>query len=176
MPTWFIVAIGFIGATGIVIGMFVAINVISAAIGTGDERLSQFLKDWGSTEITKSTAATVSPRFTKKPKPATPPPKAPGEKPVAGEAVTAAEGEGGAAEAAGGAQLTAAGNDESLTTISKVWIAPGCIVCDACVETAPEVFKIDGDTCIILPDAPLEQVQEIKDAAAGCPVDVIKYT
>ncbi|MBI4719607.1 MAG: Rieske 2Fe-2S domain-containing protein [Planctomycetes bacterium] len=64
--------------------------------------------------------------------------------------------------------------------VTKVWIEPGCIVCDACENTAPTVFEVTDDTCIIRPDAlnaeftkPL--TQEIFDAAEECPVNVIKF-
>lgn len=64
--------------------------------------------------------------------------------------------------------------------VTRVWIEPGCIVCDACETTCPEVFEVLDDTCIIRPAAlsaeftrPL--TDSIKDAAAECPVDVIKY-
>ena len=64
--------------------------------------------------------------------------------------------------------------------ISKVWIEPGCIVCDACETAAPTVFEVQEETCIIRPAAmetaftkPL--TQEITDAAEECPVDVIKF-
>src|SRR5262249_26094184 len=66
--------------------------------------------------------------------------------------------------------------------VTKVWIAPGCIVCDACETTSPEVFEVkhDDGTCIIRPAAleaeftkPL--TTSIIDAAAECPVDVIKF-
>ncbi len=66
--------------------------------------------------------------------------------------------------------------------VTKVWIAPGCIVCDACETTCPEVFQVlhDQETCIIRPEAldaeftkPL--TDSIIEAAAECPVDVIKF-
>lgn len=67
--------------------------------------------------------------------------------------------------------------------VTKVWIAPGCIVCDACETEAPDVFEVKHDegTCLIRPAA-LEmeftkpRTQTIMDAATGCPVDVIKFT
>ena len=66
--------------------------------------------------------------------------------------------------------------------VTKVWIAPGCIVCDACETEAPEVFEVKHDegTCLIRPaalDAEFckPRSQSIIDAAVGCPVDVIKY-
>ena len=66
--------------------------------------------------------------------------------------------------------------------VTKVWIAPGCIVCDACETTCPEVFQVlhDDGTCIIRPEA-LEVeftkglTKTIIEAAAECPVDVIKF-
>jgi len=64
--------------------------------------------------------------------------------------------------------------------VTKVWIEPGCIVCDACETTAPTVFQVTEDSCIIRPEAlnptftkPITQL--IIDAALECPVDVIKY-
>jgi cytochrome b6-f complex iron-sulfur subunit len=64
--------------------------------------------------------------------------------------------------------------------VTKVWIEPGCIVCDACETAAPAVFQVTDDTCVIRPEAlnpaflkPLSAA--IMDAASECPVDVIKY-
>jgi cytochrome b6-f complex iron-sulfur subunit len=66
--------------------------------------------------------------------------------------------------------------------VTKVWIDPGCIVCDACETTAPDVFEVqhENDTCIIRPDAlnaefTKPRSREIADAADECPVDVIKF-
>jgi len=61
-------------------------------------------------------------------------------------------------------------------TVTKVWIEPGCIVCDACEAEAPAVFWVQADTCIVRENAPLDDPAAIKAAAEGCPVDVIKYT
>lgn len=61
-------------------------------------------------------------------------------------------------------------------TVTKVWIEPGCIVCDACEAEAPLVFQVLADTCIVREGAPLDDAGAIKAAAEGCPVDVIKYT
>ena len=64
--------------------------------------------------------------------------------------------------------------------VTKVWIEPGCIVCDACETTAPDVFEVRDETCIIRPAA-LEpeftklHTQDIADAAEECPVEVIKF-
>lgn len=64
--------------------------------------------------------------------------------------------------------------------ITKVWIAPGCIVCDACENDCPEVFDVTEDSCLIRPPAqspdflkPL--TPSIIIAAEGCPVEVIKF-
>ncbi len=64
--------------------------------------------------------------------------------------------------------------------VTKVWIAPGCIVCDACETTCPEVFDVQETTCIIRPEAldaeftkPI--TQSIIEAAEECPVEVIKF-
>lgn len=69
---------------------------------------------------------------------------------------------------------------ETHKEIVKVWIAPGCIVCDSCETDCPEVFDVQEETCVIRPPAlkpdftrPL--TPSIITAAEGCPVDVIKY-
>lgn len=59
--------------------------------------------------------------------------------------------------------------------VTKVWIEPGCIVCDACENEAPLVFQVLADTCIVRENAPLDDGGSIKAAAEGCPVDVIKF-
>ncbi|HEV2296386.1 MAG TPA: Rieske 2Fe-2S domain-containing protein [Tepidisphaeraceae bacterium] len=69
---------------------------------------------------------------------------------------------------------------ETHQIITKVWIAPGCIVCDACENDCPEVFDVTEETCLIRPPAqnpdflrPL--TPSIIVAAEGCPVEVIKF-
>ena len=65
----------------------------------------------------------------------------------------------------------------STTPIARVWIAPGCIVCNLCEDTCPEVFDVQADTCTIRPAAMrhfLDQRDAIAQAAAECPVDVIR--
>lgn len=64
--------------------------------------------------------------------------------------------------------------------VTRVWIEPGCIVCDACETTAPTVFHVTDDTCVIRPEATnpdfLKPItQSVIDAAEECPVDVIKF-
>ncbi len=74
--------------------------------------------------------------------------------------------------AAGGAAAASAEN----FVVSKVWIEPGCIVCDACEAIAPDVFEVLEDTCIIRPEAPLLDGLKIEEATDACPVEVIKFT
>jgi cytochrome b6-f complex iron-sulfur subunit len=69
-----------------------------------------------------------------------------------------------------------------MELVTKVWIAPGCIVCDACETTAPDVFEVqhDNETCIIRPEAldmefTKPRTKDIIQAAEECPVDVIKF-
>src|SRR5947207_13542473 len=69
---------------------------------------------------------------------------------------------------------------ETHQIITKVWIAPGCIVCDACENDCPGVFEVLEDTCIIRPPAMNSEflkplTPSIIVAAEGCPVEVIKY-
>jgi cytochrome b6-f complex iron-sulfur subunit len=64
--------------------------------------------------------------------------------------------------------------------VVKVWIEEGCIVCDACETTAPDVFEVLEDTCIVRPAAlskefTVPRSDIIEEAAEECPVDVIKF-
>ncbi|MDP7347225.1 MAG: hypothetical protein QF735_03310, partial [Phycisphaeraceae bacterium] len=64
---------------------------------------------------------------------------------------------------------------ETHEEIIKVWIAPGCIVCDACETDCPPVFEVLEDTCIVRPDAQNAKFTKpltpsIIVAAEGCPV------
>jgi cytochrome b6-f complex iron-sulfur subunit len=69
---------------------------------------------------------------------------------------------------------------ETHEEIVKVWIAPGCIVCDACETDCPEVFDVQEETCLIRPEAKdpaftKALTPSIIVASEGCPVEVIKY-
>lgn len=75
----------------------------------------------------------------------------------------------------GSGESSAAGATQNFK-VAKVWIEPGCIVCNACEGTYPEVFEVKPDTCVIRPTAPLDNGLKIKEAAEGCPVEVIKFT
>ena len=74
-----------------------------------------------------------------------------------------------------GAEAGAAAEKENYS-VSKVWIDPGCIVCNACEAIYPEVFEVTEDTCLIRPEAPLNDGLKIEEAAEACPVEVIKFT
>jgi ferredoxin len=80
-------------------------------------------------------------------------------------------GGGASASATAGAAATA-----ENYKIAKVWIEPGCIVCNACEDIYKDVFEVKADTCIIRPNAPLDDGLRIQEAAEACPVEVIKYT
>jgi ferredoxin len=87
------------------------------------------------------------------------------------------------------------GNRRTFMAITKVWIEEGCIVCNACEAECPDVFFVTDTTCVIKPDVRVdgletenrEEMSELKEefqtsleaaieaAAAGCPVEVIKY-
>lgn len=77
---------------------------------------------------------------------------------------------------AGGAIGTVAAVVENNFSVLKVWIEPGCIVCDACEAIYPEVFEVTDSTCIIRPGAPLFDGLKIQESAEACPVEVIKFT
>ncbi|MBA3686738.1 MAG: ferredoxin [Planctomycetes bacterium] len=79
--------------------------------------------------------------------------------------------------------------------IKRVWIEEGCIVCNACETTCPEVFNVTEDSCHIRSEvredgaqdtneptkSPLkgaiggDLADQIQEAAEGCPVEVIKF-
>lgn len=84
-----------------------------------------------------------------------------------------------AAQGNGNSSATGAGQAQSQEpnfSVSKVWIAEGCIVCNACEDIYPEVFHVQANTCIIRPNPPLDNGLKILEAANACPVEVIKYT
>ena len=80
-------------------------------------------------------------------------------------------------------------------SITKVWIEEGCIVCNACEAECPDVFHVTDTTCTIRGEVRADGQQtenrdemselnadvqtsledSITAAAAGCPVEVIKY-
>lgn len=80
------------------------------------------------------------------------------------------------AGAAAGGVAAPAGEPIPNFFITKVWIEPGCIVCNACEDIYPEVFDVQADTCLIRPNAPLDNGLKILESAEACPVEVIKFT
>jgi ferredoxin len=80
----------------------------------------------------------------------------------------------GAGAGAGAAQAT--GPVAENFAVAKVWIEPGCIVCNACEDIYKDVFEVLADTCIIRPNAPLDDGLRMQEAAEACPVEVIKFT
>ena len=69
---------------------------------------------------------------------------------------------------------------ETHQEIVKVWIAPGCIVCDACETDCPEVFDVQEENCVIRPEAQSADFTKLLTpsiivASDGCPVEVIKF-
>lgn len=78
-----------------------------------------------------------------------------------------------AGQFAGGAAETQAVKENF--SVSKVWIEPGCIVCNACEGIFPEVFEVTDSTCLIRAGAPLNDGLKIQEAAEACPVEVIKF-
>jgi NADH-quinone oxidoreductase chain I len=122
-----------------------------------------------------------------KPKQEKPPPK-PAPKPAAAPAATAVAPAPAAPPAAGGGTdldgnvvesgLGGKASNPAAGTVDKVWIIPGCIVCDLCEDTISDVFHVTETTSVVQMegrDKWSEWSDKIIEAAAGCPVNVIKY-
>ena len=60
-------------------------------------------------------------------------------------------------------------------SVSKVWIEDGCIVCNACEDIYPEVFKVIADGCEVHPGHPTDDGLKVQEAAEACPVEIIKF-
>lgn len=61
-------------------------------------------------------------------------------------------------------------------SISKVWVEEDCISCGACEAVCPEVFEVQ-DISQVKEGVNFEDYEaEIKEAAEGCPVEVIKFS
>ena len=60
--------------------------------------------------------------------------------------------------------------------IARVWIEEGCISCGSSESNCPEVFKIKDEGATVIEGVDYSLLEEkIKEAAEGCPVEVIKY-
>lgn len=59
--------------------------------------------------------------------------------------------------------------------INKVWIIEGCTACGLCVDTCPEVFFMEDEAKVIQGVDYNAHESLVKEAAEGCPVEVIKY-
>jgi ferredoxin len=58
----------------------------------------------------------------------------------------------------------------------KVWIEEGCISCGLCVDLCPEVFEYEDDLAVVKQDVNPDPFRnQIREAADGCPVEVIQY-
>ncbi len=75
----------------------------------------------------------------------------------------------------GGVAVAADAPARENFTLKKVWIEPGCIVCNACEDIYPEVFDVQADNCVIRPGSPLDDGLRVEEAAEACPVEVIKF-
>jgi ferredoxin len=114
-----------------------------------------------------------------KPKPAAKP-AAPAAAPKAEHApapaatATATAGQAGVASGIGGTAVKIGDRGK----VKNVWIIEGCIVCDLCEDTAPDVFDVTETTSTIKPDHKdrwSDMSDAIIDSAVGCPVNVIHY-
>lgn len=55
----------------------------------------------------------------------------------------------------------------------KAKIIDGCIACGLCESVCPNVFKIN-DLAEVIPNADIDgNIEAVKEAAEGCPVEVI---
>ena len=60
--------------------------------------------------------------------------------------------------------------------ITRVWIEDGCISCGMSETNCLEVFKVKDKGATVLEGVDYSSLEEkIKEAAKGCPVEVIKY-
>lgn len=59
--------------------------------------------------------------------------------------------------------------------ITKVWIEEGCISCGLCAITCPQVFAMPELAEVIAGADFAAYAELIKEAAAACPADVIRF-
>jgi NADH-quinone oxidoreductase subunit I len=133
--------------------------------------------DWNSDRFAVKNP-NAKPMAKDKPKPAVKPTAAAPSKPAAehapAPAATATAGQAGVASGIGGTSAKIGDRGK----VKKVWIIEGCIVCDLCEDTAPDVFNVTETTCTIKMESQDrwgDLSDPIVDAAVGCPVNVILY-
>ncbi len=59
--------------------------------------------------------------------------------------------------------------------VKKVWVEEGCISCGLCEEVAEEIFEVDEVSNVREGADFANHEEEIKEAAEGCPVEVIQF-
>ena len=60
--------------------------------------------------------------------------------------------------------------------IKRVWVEDGCICCNLSESTCPEVFEVKETGAVVRPGVDFGPHEErIREAAEGCPVEVIKF-
>jgi len=59
--------------------------------------------------------------------------------------------------------------------IKKVWVDEGCISCGLCEEVAEDIFEVDEVSEVKDGADFIANDSEIREAAEGCPVEVIKF-
>ena len=72
----------------------------------------------------------------------------------------------------------AAQSEKRLTSKMKVPVVElsDCIVCGVCVETCPEVFRLNDAGYIEVIDLQIYAELEVNDAIKYCPVDCIHWS
>lgn len=72
--------------------------------------------------------------------------------------------------------VRAGGDENRAMVITRVWVEPGCLSCHFSQATCPAVFEVQADGAVVKPGADLvEHDQAIRDAADGCPAQVIRF-
>jgi len=61
-------------------------------------------------------------------------------------------------------------------TITKVWVEDDCSSCGVCEDICPQVFLIKDISTVIEGVNYSEYDAKIREAADGCPVEVIKFS
>lgn len=61
-------------------------------------------------------------------------------------------------------------------SITKVWVEEDCSSCGVCEDICPEVFLLKDIATVIEGVNYSEYDAKIREAADGCPVEVIKFS